>query len=256
MAAPLHDVQKAMARYLRNPEQEPAPEGIEPRRLKIYEDLVYNNIEGFLTSGFPVLHSLYCAQDWQALVRRFMQDHRCHSPYFLEISQEFLQFLMEDHQPRECDPPFLTALAHYEWVELALEVSQETLPESADFSEIGSAVARLSPLAWALAYQFPVHRIGPGFRPQTAGQPTYLLVYRAADFSVKFVELNAPTARLLELLRDNQHSTVDALLAVLAGELGTSVEAIAAFAHEQLLQWLRDGVLWIAADTQAPVSRS
>ena len=114
-----------MARYLRNPEGETPPAGVEARRLKIYEELVYNNIENFINTGVPVLRSLYEKEDWRELVRAFMQQHRCHSPYFLEISQEFLQFLMQDHVRRPCDPPFMTELAHYEWVELALDVSQE-----------------------------------------------------------------------------------------------------------------------------------
>ena len=242
----LHTAQKDMARYLRNPEQEAPPQGIEPRRLKIYEDLVYNNIEGFLTGGFPVLYSLYGASDWRSLVRGFMQKHRCRSPYFLEISQEFLQFLMEDHQLRECDPPFMTELAHYEWVELALDVSQEVLPDSSPCDDIGAALVQLSPLAWSLGYQFPVHRIGPGFRPESPGELTYLLVYRAQDFSVKFVEVNAPTARLLELIRDNGGATADALLANLAQELGADVAAITAFGRDQIEQWLDDGVVWLA----------
>ncbi|MCP4827546.1 MAG: DUF2063 domain-containing protein, partial [Proteobacteria bacterium] len=44
-----------MARYLRDPQNNPPPEDVEQRRLKIYEDLIYNNIEGFISSGFPVL---------------------------------------------------------------------------------------------------------------------------------------------------------------------------------------------------------
>ncbi|MEZ5567963.1 MAG: putative DNA-binding domain-containing protein [Halioglobus sp.] len=96
----LRSSQLHMARYLRDPKREEPPAGVEPRRLKIYEDLVYNNIESFISSGFPVLHSLYEPADWEALVRGFMQRHRSHSPYFLEISQEFLQFLIRDHVTR------------------------------------------------------------------------------------------------------------------------------------------------------------
>ena len=68
----LRDSQFAMARYLRDPDRETPPAGIEARRLKVYEDLVYNNIESFLTSGFPVVHSLYDESDWRELVRQFM----------------------------------------------------------------------------------------------------------------------------------------------------------------------------------------
>ena len=83
----MRDSQLTMARYLRDPAGNPPPEGVEERRLKVYEDLVYNNIEGFISGGFPVLRSLYADADWHGLVRLFIDQHRCRSPYFLEISQ-------------------------------------------------------------------------------------------------------------------------------------------------------------------------
>ena len=127
----LRDSQLEMARFLRNPDTAPAPEGIEPRRLKIYQDLIYNNIEGFISGGFPVLRTLYTDDAWNELVRKFIDGHSCHTPYFLEISQEFLNFLMNDYELRDCDPPFMAELAHYEWVELALDVSQEEIDSDA-----------------------------------------------------------------------------------------------------------------------------
>ena len=123
-ASALRDSQMLMARYLRDPQGQPAPEGVEERRLKIYRDLVYNNVEGFISGGFPVLRSLYRDEDWHQLVREFIDQHRCHTPYFLEISQEFLKFLMQRDESGPNDPPFLLELAHYEWVELALDVAE------------------------------------------------------------------------------------------------------------------------------------
>ena len=248
----LRESQLAMARYLRDPHNQPAPEGVEPRRLKIYQDLVYNNIEGFISGGFPVLRSLYEDADWHSLVRLFIDQHRCHTPYFLEISQEFLQFLMQDYSARSCDPPFMTELAHYEWVELALDVSQEVLPEPSTavvrepsaavaselsgFDDILAAVPLLSPLAWLLSYQFPVHRLGPGFRPLESAEHTYLVVYRDRKDHVNFMELNAATARLLELVRDNIGATGSELLQQLAAELGMTQDSMLSFGAEQLAQ--------------------
>jgi len=232
-----------MARYLRDPQQQPAPAGVEQRRLQIYQDLVYNNIEGFISGGFPVLRSLYQDADWHQLVRTFIEEHRCHTPYFLEISQEFLQFLMQDYSARDGDPPFMAELAHYEWVEIALDVSLEELPEAVAVDDFLAAVPRLSPLAWLLSYQFPVHRIGPGFRPAAAQEPTYLVVYRDREDTVRFMELNAATARLVELIRDNSTATAGELLVVLAGELGMAEDSMLGFGGEQLGQLLAQSVV-------------
>ena len=47
----MKESQMTMARFLRDPQACPPPEGVEPRRLQIYQDLIYKNIEGFISSG-------------------------------------------------------------------------------------------------------------------------------------------------------------------------------------------------------------
>lgn len=241
--AELRGSQLALAGYLRNPAAVPPPAGVEPRRLKIYQDLIYNNIEGFISNGFPVLRRLYDDQAWHALVRQFIDGHRCHTPYFLEISQEFLRFLLERHQPDPDDPPFIVELAHYEWVELALSVAEEELPPVAVDRDPLQAVVQLSPLAWVLAYRFPVHRIGVDFRPSEPGEPVYLAVYRDREDCVRFMVLNAATARLLELARDNEAGTGATLLQQLAVELGMAPAAVIDFGAAQLADFASRAVV-------------
>ena len=73
----LRDSQLEMARFLRDPDHQPAPQGVEPRRLAIYQRLVYNNIESFISGGFPVLRSLYADRD--ALLGRLWEDFKVDS---------------------------------------------------------------------------------------------------------------------------------------------------------------------------------
>ena len=192
-----------LAAHIRNPEQVPAPSDIEERRIKIYRELFYNNIEGFASSAFPVLRALISDHDWHALVRDFMIHYRCHSPYFLEISQEFLNYLQQ-RKPQSSDLPFMLELAHYEWVELALDVSDEKVVDCNINGDLLEQRPVVSGLAWSLAYQYPVHRIGLEFQPTSPSeQPHYLIVYRDRHDCVGFMETNAVTARLLALLNDD-----------------------------------------------------
>jgi hypothetical protein len=202
--------QYAFTAHLRDPENNPMPEGIEDRRMGIYRDLLYNNVEGFLSSGFPVIKTLYSDENWHKMVRDFFANHESHSPYFLEISQEFLAYLENERQPHPEDPAGLLELAHYEWVELALSIADINI----DISKIepnadplaGHPV--LSPLAWPLAYQFPVHKMCSDYLPGEAPeQMTYLVVYRNRNDEVKFMEINPVTARLLHLLQENETMT-------------------------------------------------
>src|SRR5690606_10675309 len=115
--------QLSLAAHIRDPERNPAPEGIEDRRLAIYRELFFNNLVNLLGSSFPVLRKLHGAEKWKSLVRDFLVRHRAHTPYFLEIPREFLDYLENTRGDQEGDYPFLLELAHYEWAELALSVS-------------------------------------------------------------------------------------------------------------------------------------
>jgi hypothetical protein len=148
--------------------------------MAVYEALFFNNIEGFISGAFPVLHRLIEANRWQRLVRSFIAEHQAHTPYFLQISQEFLAWLQQGYVAEAGDPPFMLELAHYEWVELALDVS--------DAEPVAQG---WSPLAWPLAYQWPVQRIGVDYQPTTPpAEPTCLLVWRDGQDKVRFMQLS------------------------------------------------------------------
>lgn len=213
------------AAHIRDPDNSPPPENIEDRRMGIYRNLFFSNVTGFLSSTFPVLMSLYEEDDWLELARSFYALHRCQSPYFLEISREFIDYLQTEHTMRDIDPPFMFELAHYEWIELALSISQET----PDLQQIDTAAALLdghpvmSPLAWLMTYSWPVHQIRPDFRPeQPAEQAVCIIVYRDNDDDVQFTEINPVTAKLLQQLEQDEKATGTDVLKEIARELGVT----------------------------------
>ena len=116
------DRQYAFAAHIRDPQRAAPPEDVEDRRMQIYRDLFYNNVQDFMANSFPVLRGLYSDDDWHALVRDYFARHRAHSPLFLQMPQEFLRYLESERGERPEDPLFLRELAHYEWVELALSI--------------------------------------------------------------------------------------------------------------------------------------
>jgi len=233
-------LQRAFAAHIRNPERVPVPADVEPRRMRIYEELVHNTVEGFISSGFPVLRSLLEDAAWQAMVRLFVDMHRCQTPYFLKISEEFIGFL-ERRPPLEGMPPFALELAHYEWVELALDVAEDEIGDAAleRDGDLLDGVPVLSPLAWGLSYSYPVHRISADFQPeQPPAEPTRLIVYRNREDAVKFIETNAVTLRMLELIEDERMSGRE-LLAAIAAELGRPGDAGVLAAGAETLERLR-----------------
>lgn len=245
--ADFQTLQRRFAAHLRNPQNHSAPGDIEERRLDIYRTLFFNNVNGFITQGFPVLYSILDAQRWQRLVRTFFDQHACQTPYFLEIPQEFVTFLASGQGLEEGDPPFLLELAHYEWMELVLDASTEQFPTTGFHPEgdLLRAIPQLSPLHVVLSYQYPVHEICVEFQPQTPlSQPLWLLVYRDRADQVRFMEINAPTARLLQLIEENPDNTGFQVVGQLAEELRfADVEKLAAFARDILLQMHQRDIL-------------
>ena len=233
------ELQRRFAAHLRDPDNVPPPPGIEPRRLDVYRELFFNNVTSLLGGTFPVCRDILGEAGWRGLVRRFYAGHRAHTPYFLELPSEFVQWLGEVAVPDPALPPFLAELAHYEWVELALSVS-DAEPDLSGVDPAGDLLAGrpvVSPLAWPLAYRWPVHRLSPSYRPETPGElPTFLVVYRDAGGEVRFLESDAATARLLELLDADAGATGYASLERVAAELGA---AGAAARGVELLEELR-----------------
>lgn len=221
MAEGLAAAQQAFAAHIRNPDANPPPADVEARRMAIYRDLFFRNLSNFIARSFPVLRRLYSDERWDGMIRHFFDQYRCSTPLFPEIPREFLQYLQEQRAGHPDDPPFALELAHYEWMETALDLDETDLGEmSADpAGDLLEGVPVLSPLAWPLSYRWPVHRIRRDFQPQEPPQaPTLLLVYRDRQDQVRFMQLSAVSMRLVQLLKENSQRNGHGVLQALAAE--------------------------------------
>jgi uncharacterized protein len=240
--ASFQQTQRAFAAHLRDPEKHPAPAGIEDRRMKIYRDLFYNSIESFLHNGFPVLRAILDDDTWHRLVRLFFASHAAQSPYFVEIPEEFVRFLSESEALLAELPPWVLELAHYECMELVLDISTETVPTNGvnPRGNVLSAAPVLTPLMCVLSYQWPVHKISPDFLPeQPLEQPLWLVIFRNDQDQVRFLEVNGPTAALLQLIEASPLLSGRQVLTELAATLGISVNQSIEFGST-LLSQMRD----------------
>ena len=216
------DVQYAFTRHMRDPENNPPPEGIEDRRMGVYRELVYNNIEGFIANSFPVLRKITPDDRWHEMLRDYVCHHQAHTPLFPRMPLEFLQYLEDERHGHSEDPDFILELAAYEWAEVS--ISLDTREIEMNGIDVGgnllTGVPVLNPLILPQTYQYPVHQISPDYLPDTPPEvPTYLLVYRRRDDEVGFLELNTVSARLVECMQDNNDKTGLQLLEGIAGEL-------------------------------------
>ena len=192
----LRDFQINYGRYLRNPAAQSRPPGVPERRSQIYEDLLFNNISGFINSCFPVTHSLFQKAQWQDIRRAFFEQWRCSTPIFSQIPYEFVRFISE-RPIGESLPPWLSELLHYEWIELEVDLDQTSF----DINVISQPGMRLNPTARLLAYQWPVHTISVDYQPDDPKQ-SCLVVYRDHNLKVRFSEVSPTTLLLLQFIQE------------------------------------------------------
>jgi hypothetical protein len=211
--------QRQFLHYLRQPQVAQLPAGFTAERLAVYADLLYNKFDESLAACFPVIHRILPPADWRALLLDFIAEHRCLTPYYRQIPDEFVQYLQQE---RDCadDLPFLAELAHFEWIELQLLIaeSEPITIKPLTSEQLLSGVPVFTPVMQLLHYQWPVQNIGPHALPtEPPATTTHILGFRDSDDQVRFIALSPATAGLIELL--NNGLTGQQALQAMRGEL-------------------------------------
>ncbi|TNF37655.1 MAG: DUF2063 domain-containing protein [Gammaproteobacteria bacterium] len=222
----LRQQQLAFAACIRDPQKHKTFYGIAEERLAVYRELFFNNVKETLASAYPVLHQVLPQEQWQVLCEQFFAEHRCHTPYLSRVPEEFLRWLQ---QQQVNDPPWLLELAQWEWTELDLFLAPDE-EDTSTTDDLLNAVPKFSTLARLHHFDYAVHTIGVDHIPEApAEQSVHLLAWRKPDDDIGFMQLNALSASLLELIRHNQQQTVQELLAMIA-------EAFDDYAPELIMQ--------------------
>lgn len=219
--------QQAFAAHIRDPKRNPRPAGVPARRMRIYNELLLNNLDGFLLACFPVSRRILGKRQWNRLVRDFFSEHACQSPIFRKIPEEFVQYLQQERQAREDDPPWLPHLAHYEWIELALSVSPLDMTGVHAYPDgnLMTGPPCLNPVHAVCRYPYAVQGLSPKTKAATPLETT-ILAHRDHEDVVRFIEINPVTARLVELLTPGELTGAAALEQIAAELQHPSPEAV------------------------------
>jgi uncharacterized protein len=257
-------LQQQFATHIRTQGQSAIPKGVADARMAVYRQLFFNNVQGFLNTSFPVCSRVLAGERWQQLARDFFRDHRCETPYFYEVSAAFLDYLQARALTPEGagDPPWLYELAHYEWLELAVEIAADDpagrLPEDAGANKIelwlDSIYLHPASTVRAGVYQYPVHQIGPD-NPHPEPVLTTLLVFRDLADKVRFLHTSPFTLALFEQLQhnaylpDDERQSAHCVLESLLETLGLTEQTTALQGGREVLAgWCRLGILVRDAD--------
>lgn len=238
-------VQEEFCAYLRDPRHNPRPKDVEERRMAVYRDLFFKNIQGFVERSFPMTTKLLGPDALRELSYAFFSQHGCRTPYFHKIGQEFVDYLSREHVSEPDLPPFLAELAHYEWIDVKVRFSDETTPHDPERidpdGDLLDYPVVLSPASELCVYAYPVHRINPDFQPQQKPEiPTFLFVFRNPAGKAQFMELSPVAARLIALLKDQPVTPARSHLERIAAELERDTSEAVVDGGLQILERLRE----------------
>ena len=190
-------IQQSFIDYIKQVSLE-LPNGTDARRMKVYRELFFNNVEGFVSGAFPVLKTLYTNESWLVLVQTFFAKHDCQTPIFIEIAQEFLVFLQTEYEFNSTDPLFMLELAHYEYMELVVAVAKNNPQHKPIDGPIVGQVICLSDTSKVLQYTYDVQHISDEYRPVSPSElPQFFCLYRDDEDEVIFLQLTPLSAQVL-----------------------------------------------------------
>jgi hypothetical protein len=208
-AETLPDAQAAFAARLRRPRSQPCPAGMTARRVDLYARLVRTNVDEALLGAFPRLRGLLSARRWSLLVRRFVAEHGCQTPFFRDVGSEFVAFLQGPSRPLVDRAEALCALAHFEWTRGALMLDDTEAATCLPDGDLLHGVPVCNPALRLLHYDWPVQALRP--RQRIAPESTHLALYRVGGDQVRCAQINPLTAQLIECLRPGELTGTQAL---------------------------------------------
>ena len=221
--------QLAFTAHIRDPKTNKKPAKVNDARMAIYREIVFNNLFSSVSACFPVCQKVLGKRAWQKLVRQFFSQYQAATPIFREIPQQFLNFVKANKDL----PDHFMQLAHYEWVELAVNsmLSKPTkLSKNIDLLGEKPVLAAANML---LEYDYAVHKITKKTNSMVA-EKTYLLVFRNLHNQVKFIALNPSTFQLLQLITEKNMTGEQALISLALSMQHPNTDAVIQFGAEIL----------------------
>ena len=241
------DAQQKLTAHLRDPKTNPAPQGVEDRRIGIYRRLVFGNLSRLLGASLPLTREQLGSKHFGLLVRDFLREHRAATPYFPRLAVELRLWHQNAKTNRPHDPPWLGDLIHYETEKRLLKRMTAPPAERAvdPRGDVLDGIPAPSPLVRLLTLRHPVHKSKHGKMEYKAPEmPVFLLLRRDRAGRVLTQELGVLTAGLLALVLDDGRKTGSALLeAMLQQAPPESRPALLEQGRQQLRRFRRSGVL-------------
>jgi hypothetical protein len=220
----------------------------ELERLLIYRQLVRGTLKTALNAAIPRTIARL-GTSFDSYLERFLAEHGPATHYLRDVTGEFLAFCAEPWQSDPGVPEYLADLARHEALHIQIAAATHE-PVSALDSELElDRSLRFINAARLMRYAFAVHLLSESIddRSEPERRATSLLAYRDRDHEVRYLELSAFAAALLEHLLDG--STLRRAVEATARAHGAALEPALLEATARLLADLAERGVLLGVDS-------
>lgn len=173
-------------------------------RVKVYRGLVWNSFSEVLTNIYPNTSKIL-GNEWKKLLENYIEAYPSSSPLLNKIGEKLPNYLSKQKKLLK-NHPFISELAHYEWLEVEIYEAETRFISSQRTNERNNNLI-LNPIHEICNFQYPIPEIVDKIQNNQAlgkiyKQKTSVLIYRdPKDFNVRFFELAPSSLALIELLK-------------------------------------------------------
>ncbi|RKG58291.1 DUF2063 domain-containing protein [Corallococcus sp. AB011P] len=104
---------------------------VDPERMALYGQFVRGHVRSTLEKLFPLTRKAVTPDAWDALVDGYTRTRPARHYELNRLGEGFAPFV-SDAAAEKGLPPFLPALARFEWTDFAVFASEEDLPDAVD----------------------------------------------------------------------------------------------------------------------------
>ena len=169
-------------------------------RAALYRRLVQATLDGALLSILPLTAARLGPRLFED-ARAFYAARGPQTHYLRDVAGELLAFCLPRWRADPAVPRYVIDLARHELTELEVAAAPDEAPPAGELALGAPAV--FAPASRVARYAYAVHQIDAASDPSTPPEerPVALLVYRDIEHDLRFLELSAAAAAILERMR-------------------------------------------------------
>jgi hypothetical protein len=246
------DMQAFLRKFELTAQDLEAMESVGPERFLMYRKLAHQRIRKVVADFIPRTIARLGASRLDRDVGAFMHERAVESPYLRDVPREFVEWVSLRWEAASEVPNYLVDLARHELVKFVVGNDPAGNEAATGWPVALDRPLRFTRAARRVNYSFAVHELPRAETDRTEPEevPTRLLVYRDERHEVRYLELTAFAAAVLDRLLVEKRPVQDGLSEACA-HLGEMLDDDKLATAATLLADLADRAVMLGAEPRS-----